>query len=76
MNDRKFEQMLERLLKQDFSAGTEAFRDSLLQRCLDVLAEENGMELDDEDLELLSAAGDMTSMLGEDPSFPGRNPSL
>lgn len=76
MTDQGFEQTIAKLLSQDFSAGTETFRDSLLQRCLDVLAEENGMELDDEDLELLSAAGDMTSMLGEDPSFPGRNPSL
>lgn len=62
MGDRKFEQLVERLMKLDFSIGTEAFRDALLQRCLAVLdADESGKRLDDADLELLSAAGDDTS---------------
>ena len=59
MGNREFEQMLERLMKQDFSAGTETFRDALLERCLAVLdADDEGICLDDSDLELLAAAGD------------------
>ena len=70
MDDRRFEQMLSRLLRADFSAGTEAFRDELLARCLAILdadvrdeaaGSESGcrvVELDDADLELLAAAGD------------------
>ena len=54
MNDER----LERALAYDFSAGTEAFRDDLLRRCLEVLRTEGSVELDDEQLELLSAAGD------------------
>lgn len=51
--------MIERLMKQDLSAGTEAFREDLLARCLDVLAsdEDRCEEIDDSDLELLAAAG-------------------
>lgn len=59
MNDLEFERMLERLVKQDFSAGTEAFRDALLERCLSVLdAESDGTVIPDADLDLLAAAGD------------------
>lgn len=59
MDDREFEQMLRRLMKTDFSAGNEAFRDALLERCLGMLnADERGISIDDADLELLAAAGD------------------
>lgn len=58
MNDRDFEILLKKLLAQDLSAGTEAFRDALLDRCLDVLCEDDGLEVSDDDLELLAAAGD------------------
>ena len=63
MDDRGFEQTLRRVLKADFSAGTERFRYALLTRCLDVLDEDDGecAELDDDVLELLSAAGDSSS---------------
>ena len=69
MSDDKLEKMLERLLKQDYSVGTEAFRDALLSRCLEELNEaesDNGEEhdvvvLSDDELELLSAAGDIFS---------------
>lgn len=58
MEDREFEQMLGRLMKQDFSKGTEEFRDALLERCLTVLDEDEEIaEIDDADLELLAAAG-------------------
>ena len=58
---RRFEQMLERVLQVDYSAGTGAFRDGLLARCLaelDAGSAYDGAELDDDDLGLLAAAGD------------------
>ena len=59
MDEREFEQMIERLMKLDFSIGTEAFRDDLLSRCLAVLASDGECrEVDDAELELLAAAGD------------------
>ena len=59
MDDQEFEQMLGRLMKQDFSIGTEKFRDALLERCLVVLDDDKEVaELDDSALELLAAAGD------------------
>lgn len=58
MDDREFERALERLMKQDLSAGTDAFRDSLLNRCLAVLDKDNdGVPIEDSHLELLAAAG-------------------
>lgn len=64
MNDREFELMLGRLMKVDFSAGNEAFRDALLERCLDVLREnDRGVYVDDADLELLAAAGNTFEIL-------------
>ena len=54
------EKEITRLLSQDLSEGTEAFRDALLARCLDALdAESQSQELDDDQLELLAAAGDV-----------------
>jgi hypothetical protein len=68
---REFERTLERLMRQDFSAGTEEFRDALLQRCLEVLDEgEAGMPLDDDALEQLSAAGSISDYVND--SFPGK----
>ena len=59
MDGQGFERMIKRLMKQDLSAGTEAFREDLLARCLDVLDsdEDRCEEVDDSDLELLAAAG-------------------
>ena len=58
MDDRAFDQMLGRLMKQDFAAGTETFRDALLVRCIAVLnSGDGGMRVEDDDLELLAAAG-------------------
>ena len=72
MDEREFEQNVSRLMKQDFSAGTEAFRDALLVRCLDELGTaEDGVELDDGFLDMLAAAGDMFANAPErynDPS--------
>lgn len=67
MDGREFEQQLEKLLSQDLSVGTEAFRDNLLERCLGVLDSDEGMEIDDSALELLAAAGDFSSMSGGRP---------
>ena len=60
MGEREFEQMIGRLMSQDFSAGTEAFREELLVHCLAVLDADDGeacAEVGDDDLELLAAAG-------------------
>ena len=58
MDEREFEQLLGQLMKLDLSAGTEAFRDELLSRCLAVLdADSEGMVLGDADLDMLAAAG-------------------
>lgn len=54
------ERRIIRILKADYSAGTETFRDALLQRCLKVLGRNSRTEvsvLEDDELELLSAAG-------------------
>lgn len=69
MEDREFENTLERLMKQDLAAGTEAFRDELLARCLATLGSDDAGERDaepefhafevsDADLDLLAAAGE------------------
>lgn len=60
MDGRRFERMIGRLMKQDLSAGTEAFREDLLARCLDVLdADESDecKEVSDSELDMLAAAG-------------------
>lgn len=65
MEDRGFEQMLERLMGRGLPVGSEAFRDALLERCLAELdADDEGMVLDDAELDLLSAAGDPSSWFG------------
>lgn len=69
MEEREFESLLRRLFKTDFSAGTEAFRDELLARCLEVLGADGPKagnviefeELTDAELDLLAAAGDAYS---------------
>ena len=60
MDGRRFERIIGRLMKQDLSAGTEAFREDLLARCLEVLDAddgEDGVEVSDSDLKMLAAAG-------------------
>lgn len=69
MDGRKFEEMLERLMKVDFDAGSEEFRDALLKRCLAELGADphaaddaeamQEAQLTDADLEMLAAAGDV-----------------
>lgn len=59
-----------RVLSTDFSAGSEASRDALLVRCLDVLgADDDGTDLEDEELEMLAAAGDAFDLLMSAASF-------
>ena len=82
MDDRQFEQMLAKLLRYDFSAETDAFREELLARCLEVLdadtrseaseldADCHVVELNDADLELLAAAGDTTGI--REPRIDGK----
>lgn len=50
---------IEHILAGDFSEGTEWFRERLLQRCLAVLgqAEDEGVALEDDEIEFLAAAG-------------------
>ena len=68
MKDRDFERRLEELFSQDFSAGTETFRDALLDRCLEVLeTDKDGVVLDDDVLDLLSAAGDVATLGAPSP---------
>lgn len=74
------EKELAKLLRHDFSVGTEAFAEDLLERALAVLDEEEdsfslvdegeGFELSDEQLDMLSAAGPMTT-----PMFDNQNGS-
>ena len=60
VDDRELDKMLERLMKQDLSAGTDAFRDDLLERCKAVLdADDEGTYIDDAELDWLAAAGDV-----------------
>ena len=66
MEERELDKTLEQLLQQDFSAGTEEFRDELLARCLAVLDAEDGVgEIDDGLLDMLAAAGDVYSAQAE-----------
>lgn len=61
MDGNEFEQMIRTLMQADLSAGTEAFREELLARCLEELDAgscDGGAELDDSALDLLAAAGD------------------
>lgn len=45
-------------LSQDLSAGTEVFRDKLLNRCLNVFDQmDSPVELSDDQLDMLAAAG-------------------
>ncbi|MBR1829068.1 MAG: hypothetical protein IJ781_06100 [Atopobiaceae bacterium] len=68
MDEHEFEEMLGQVLGQDLSIGTEAFRDTLLERCLDELeADEEGVALDDADLDMLAAAGDLFASDQDDP---------
>ncbi len=52
------EAQLAKILSHDYSIGTERFRDELLVRCLDNLdADPYAVELNEFELDLLSAAG-------------------
>lgn len=68
MDEQEFKQMLERLLQRDPSAGSEAFREDLLARCLEVLgADDEVVALDDDELDMLSAAGDISILYTDLP---------
>ena len=80
------EREIERIMRQDLSKGTEKFRDALLARCLAVLGSEDGMLLDDSELELLAAelaeelaaalaeelAAEALELAAEDPEQPAK----
>ena len=55
-----------RLLKHDFSQMNEQFAEQLLQRALAVLGKGDVIELSDEDLEMLAAAGNVDALLADD----------
>lgn len=64
MEDRDFECMLERVLEKGLPASSETFRDELLERCLSVLdADNEGVCIDDDELDLIAAAGDINAQL-------------
>ena len=68
---------IEKLLAQDFSAGTERFRDELLTRCLETMradAGEDAAELDDASLDMLAAAGDAFPLATEWPFGDNKGP--
>ena len=76
MDNAELESLLTRVFQADLSVGTEAFRDELLVRCLDVLGADDGTaqsdatllafnggrDLDDGELEFLAAAGDLDTI--------------
>ncbi len=67
MDEKEFASMF----KYDFSAGTESFRDALLEQCFEALREgEDGLPIADDELDLLAAAGDPTVMLGQRGETP------
>lgn len=69
MSSRDFEEHLEELLSQDLSAGTEVFRDELLERCLETFdTGSKGIVLDDSIIDSISAAGDIASLY-PDPNY-------
>lgn len=82
MSNGRFEQKLAELLRQDFSAGTDTFREELLVRCLEVVHADTRdkaadpdagcriAELSDADLGTLAAAGDFAHP-GQPSSFRG-----
>jgi hypothetical protein len=69
MNDK----MIERVLSRDYSVGKQAFKENLLQRCLAELDQgDQGMELADDELDMLAAAG--VPFLDENPFNPLKRP--
>lgn len=56
------ERTIERLMKSDFSVGTDGFRNELLNQCLEAI-ESDMREIPDSTLELLSAAGAPSTMV-------------
>ena len=60
------EKKLSRIMKTDLSKGTEEFRDALLRRCLFVLGADDVVELADDELDMLAAAGDPSQFLRPD----------
>lgn len=75
MNNYMIEKSLKRHLQSSSSEGSEAFRDELLARCLSLLDSgvSEGCEtpecapLEDDDLEMLAAAGDLSSLAARAP---------
>lgn len=67
VEEREFERMFRRLMQQDLSAGTQGFRDALLERCIVALsAGTEGLPLTDEELGMLAAAGEPELATPED----------
>ena len=83
MNGQEFENKLQQLFAEDLAAGTDAFRDNLLTRCLSVLGTDNAAagdigsihELSDADLELLAAAGDASFLENSSRIFNNGTPA-
>lgn len=60
------EQGIEHILRRGLSDNPNAFRDELLERCLDVLCTLEEVPLEDAELDMLAAAGD-PSQIVQDP---------
>ena len=68
------EKDLAKVLQADLSAGTEGFRDALLERCLSVLgADGDAFLLDDSALDMLAAAGSPDALNHDVPGFGVQN---
>lgn len=57
---------IEHILARGFAIPDQQAREELLQRCLDELNDESASEIDDSELDLLAAAGDVFSAKGND----------
>ena len=54
---------IERILGKDLSVGTDAFREKLLGKCLESIESlDEGVELGDDVLDMLAAAGDLSAL--------------
>lgn len=64
------EKKIGKVMQHDFSKGTDAFRESLLQRALRELADNDVVALEDDELEFLAAAGRPHSVDDDGFTFP------
>ena len=54
---------IERVLSDGFPPAADDTRESLLKRCVAIVNLQEGVEISDEELDMLAAAGDMSVLL-------------